>query len=304
MSALRLGTRGSVLARAQTALASAALAARDVGSSEVVITTGGDRDRQSSLLEIGGQGVFVQELESALAEGRLDVAVHSAKDVPTAVADGTVLAAYLPRADVRDVLISRGGATLVDLPAGATVGCSSRRRMAQIRLLRPDLQFADIRGNVDTRLLKLEAGGFDAILLAAAGLARLERLDVVTEYLSIERMLPAPGQGAIVLQARSDDAATLGILEDVNDDATSTAVRAERALLETLGAGCTLPVAALAHQNAASLTLLARVCDNAGERSITLQRSGEAAEPERLGHTLGEEMMTRGAADLLREVVA
>jgi hydroxymethylbilane synthase len=287
---LRLGTRASPLARLQTQQAIDALSATGVAGQEVLITTQGDRDRTSPLTAIGGQGIFVHELEAALLDGRIDVAVHSAKDVP--------------RTDVRDVLVSRDGQTLADLPPNAILGCSSRRRIAQMRTLRDDLDIRDIRGNVDTRLAKLASGDYDAIVLAAAGLARLGRLDVVSEYLSIERVLPPPGQGAIALQARSADDATIAALQPLNSHHTEITVRAERGVLTALGAGCTLPVGALARLNAGSLTLIARVSDARGERNMTLQLHGDAAEPDFLGQQVGEEWLRGGAADLLAETVS
>lgn len=301
---LRLGTRASPLARLQTRQAIDALAATGVASEAVPITTQGDRDRKSPLTAIGGQGIFVHELEAALLAGRIDVAVHSAKDIPSELADGTALVAFLPRADVRDVLVSREGQTLADLPPQAILGCSSGRRIAQMRSLRDDLDIRDIRGNVDTRLAKLASGDYDAIVLAAAGLARLGRLDVVSEYLSIERVLPPPGQGAIALQARSGDDATIAALQPINSHQTEITVRAERGVLTALGAGCTLPVGALARLNAGSLTLIARVSDAQGERNMTLQLHGDAAEPDLLGQRLGEELLRGGAADLLAETVS
>ena len=303
-NSLRLGTRASTLARLQTREAIDALAATDVASEEVLITTQGDRDRSSPLTEIGGQGVFVHELKAALLDDRIDVAVHSAKDIPSELADRTALTAFLPRADVRDVLVSRDGHPLADLPPHAILGCSSGRRIAQLRTLRDDLDIRDIRGNVDTRLAKLQAGDYDAIVLAAAGLARLGRLDAVSEYLSIERLLPPPGQGAIALQTRSDDDATIAMLKAINHQQTEITVRAERGVLTALGAGCTLPVGALAHLNAGSLTLIARVSDPQGERNMTLQLHGDAAEPDLLGQRLGEALLLGGAADLLAETVS
>ena len=298
---LRLGTRASALACQQTAEAANALAARGVETAEVLCSTQGDADQRTSLTVLGGQGVFVRALEQELLAGTIDVAVHSAKDVPSAVLEGTVLAAFLPRADVRDVLVS-GGLRLSQLSPNASVGSSSRRRAAQIRAARPDLRIAELRGNVDTRLGKREAGDYDAIVLAAAGLARLGRADAISEYLSIDLMLPAPGQGAIVLQARDGDAATLAALAPINDRPTELPVRAERAVMVALGAGCSLPVAALAHLRQDTLSLLARVGDDAGEQLIDVQRDGPAADPEALGQTAGEALLARGAAELLAEV--
>ncbi len=304
MRPLRLGTRASPLARRQTAEAAAVLAGQGVETSSVTISTQGDRDRQTSLLQLGGQGVFTRALEEALVDDRIDVAVHSAKDLPTELLDGTAIVAYLPRADVRDVLVSRRGESLAALNPGARVGTSSRRRAAQLLTRRPDLRVEDVRGNVDTRLRKVERGEYDAIVLAAAGLARMDRLDAVSEYLPINVMLPAPGQGAIALQARADDSETAAALSAANHAPTALAVRAERGVLAALGAGCSLPVAALAHLRGAELTLLAQVLDPAGTQIVTAQRSAAGSDPETLGRAVGEELLAKGADILLREVVS
>ena len=247
--------------------------------------------------------MFVRQLEEALREHRVDVAAHSAKDIPPQLLEGTELVAFLPRADVRDALVSRDGRPLADLPPGALIGTSSRRREAQLRAQRPDLRAADIRGNVDTRLQKVSDGAYDAIVLAAAGLARLDRLNVVTEYLSLEVMLPSPGQGAIALQARRDDADTVAVLRRINHQPTALAVRAERALLRRLGAGCTLAVAALAQVRARELTLQARILSDDGARVVSAQRAGAAADPEALGDAVAEALLAQGADALLRERV-
>ncbi len=300
---LRLGTRGSALARRQAQEAARALATCGVETEEVICSTQGDRDRGTSLRVLGGQGVFVRQLEEALREHRVDVAAHSAKDIPPQLLEGTELVAFLPRADVRDALVSRDGRPLADLPPGALIGTSSRRREAQLRAQRPDLRAADIRGNVDTRLQKVSDGAYDAIVLAAAGLARLDRLNVVTEYLSLEVMLPSPGQGAIALQARRDDADTVAVLRRINHQPTALAVRAERALLRRLGAGCTLAVAALAQVRARELTLQARILSDDGARVVSAQRAGAAADPEALGDAVAEALLAQGADALLRERV-
>ena len=303
MALLRLGTRGSALAQRQAAEAAAALHAQGIRTEIVICTTQGDRDTDGSLQVIGGQGVFVREIEEALLAGRIDAAVHSAKDMPPLLLAGTEVAAYLPRADVRDVLVSRDGQTLAALPAGARVGSSSSRRWAQLLAVRPDLIPDEIRGNVDTRLAKVERGDYDAVLLAAAGLQRLDRLEVVTEYLPVDVMVPAPGQGAIALQARADDRETIAALQRLNHRPTSLAVRAERAFLAALGAGCLLPVAALAHVRGDLLTIVGLVANGAGSRIIKSQRGGDAAAPEAVGRSLGEAMIAQGALDLLHEVV-
>ena len=292
---LRLGTRGSALSLAQAAEAEAALAAAGFRTERVIIRTQGDRDRRSPLSEIGGRGVFTRALEEALVNGEIDVAVHSAKDVPTTMLEGTALAAVLRRAAVRDALVSRSGARLVDLPPGAKIGTGSSRRSAQLLAARPDLQIAPIRGNVDTRLQKLANGEFDALILAAAGLARLNRLSEATELLPINLMLPAPGQAALLLQTRKEEAAPL---HPCSDPASEQSVRAERAMLRTLGPGCTLPIAALAHSRANTTTLAARLLDERGEHQIDIQRSGEA--PEFLGEEIGKLLEERGSAIIMK----
>ncbi|PZC48533.1 MAG: hydroxymethylbilane synthase [Chloroflexi bacterium] len=301
MPPLRLGTRGSALARRQTELVAEALSAAGVDSEPLVIHTTGDRNLSASLLEIGGQGVFVREIEQALVEGRVDVAVHSAKDMPGELLPGTTVGATLPRADVRDVLV---GSSLAGLAPGARVGTGSRRRVAQLLAARPDVVPAEIRGNVDTRLRKLSDGDYDAVILAAAGLERLGRAELVAESLPIDLMLPSPGQGVIALQVRDDDAATVAVLAAVDHAPTSTALRAERALLQTLGAGCSLPVAALAHLRANEVLLLTRVLDSRGEQWISVQESGPAADPEAVGRRAGEGLLARGARELLQEFVS
>ena len=286
---LRLGTRGSALSLAQAAEAEAALAAIGLEAERVVIRTQGDRDQRSPLSEIGGRGVFARALEEALVAGEIDVAVHSAKDVPTTLLEGTELAAVPRRGDVRDALVSRDGAGLASLPPGARVGTGSRRRAAQLLAARPDLGIVPIRGNVDTRLRKLAEGEVDALVLAAAGLARLGRIGEAAELLPIDLMMPSPGQGAILLQARAGEAE---VLRASSDAASELAVRAERAMLRELGAGCALPVGALAHVRAGEITLAGRLLDEHG-RKIDVQRSGEDAEGA--GEEVGGVLLERSA---------
>ena len=292
---LRLGTRGSALSLAQAAEAEAALAAAGFQAERVIIRTQGDRDRRSPLSEIGGRGVFARALEEALVDGEIDVAVHSAKDVPATMLEGTALAAVLRRADVRDALVSRSGAPLADLPPGAKIGTGSSRRAAQLLAARPDLQIAPIRGNVDTRLRKLADAEFDALILAAAGLARLNRLSEATELLPINIMLPAPGQAALLLQTRAEETESL---QTCSDQASEQSVRAERAMLRELGPGCTLPIAALAHARANTITLAARLLDDRGKQQIDIQRSSEDAEA--LGEEVGELLKERGSAIIMK----
>ena len=245
---LSIGTRGSALALRQTQMVATALRRHHPGLVIEIreIRTSGDREQSASLQAIGGQGVFVKELEDALWRGTIDLAVHSLKDLPGALAEGLTLAAIPKREDARDALISRSGASLADLPPGAVIGTGAARRIAQLRALRPDCEIADLRGNVDTRLRKAldPAGPYDAIVLALAGLKRLRRAGVVTEILPFDTMLPAPGQGALGLETRTDDAWARELVAALDDPATNAAVTAERAFLAALGGGCTAPIAA------------------------------------------------------------
>ena len=293
--ALRLGGRASKLSLVQAELANEALSAIGVATEFVPITTQGDRDQTSSLRAIGGQGVFVRAVEQALLRGDIDAAVHSAKDVPPAIADGTSLAAYLPRGDVRDALISRDGVRLLELSAAATVGTGSRRRAAQLLRLRPDLKVADIRGNVDTRISKIDSGQYDAIIVAAAGLQRLGRTP--SELLPIDVMMPSPGQGALAIQCRLEDADRLA---GANHLPTAQAVSAERAMLRALGAGCSLPLAALGGLRGGEVLLAGRLLSPDGSERIEIQRSGE--DPEAVGTEVAETLLERGGRRLMEAV--
>ncbi|MBI2940745.1 MAG: hydroxymethylbilane synthase [Chloroflexi bacterium] len=247
-----MGTRGSALALAQTRLVIERLAERFPSTAVEIcpIHTRGDHLASVSLSVIGGQGVFVKEIEQALLAGRIDFAVHSLKDLPSALPPGLALAAILPREDPRDVLIARSAPSLVALPAGARVATSAPRRFTQLHAARPDLHLVDIRGNVDTRLRRLRAGDFDAIVLAAAGLHRLGRAGEITEYLPLDVCLPAVGQGALAVEARVDDADLLAMLQAIDHPPTRAAVTAERAVLRALGGGCRIPIAAYARVQA------------------------------------------------------
>jgi len=258
------------------------------------IRTRGDREQSASLQEIGGQGVFVKELEEALLRGRVDLAVHSLKDLPAALPSGLMLAAIPKRADARDALIARSGAALVDLPAGAVIGTGAARRVAQLRALRPDCTIIDLRGNVDTRLRKAldPVGPYDAIVLALAGLTRLRRAGAVTEILPFATMLPAPGQGALGLETRADDAWVRDLVAVLDDPATHAAVTAERAFLGALGGGCTAPIAAWGRIRLGSLWLTGMV----GQSDGTLARHrvvGQTANALDLGQQLAEVLGTR-----------
>ncbi len=293
---LRLATRGSPLAQAQSALAIAALREADptLEADLVPVRTEGDADRTTPLHTLGGRGVFVRAVEAALLAGEADLAVHSLKDVPTEPVEGLTLAAMLPRGDPRDALVASGGRRLAELPAGARVGTGSPRRRLLLQALRPDLEVAEIRGNVDTRLGKVASGEYDAVLLAAAGLDRLGRLGEATQLFEAAEFVPSPGQGAIVIQCRSDDDATLERLRAIDDAATRAAVEAERGFLAELGAGCTLPVGAYAQLDdfdGGLLALRAMLGDDATERARFGDAAGPAAEAEALGRGLARELL-------------
>ncbi len=290
---IRLATRGSALALAQTHLAADALRAVSPGLDvEVVeVTTKGDIDRQTSLRVLGGQGVFVGAVREAILGGRADVAVHSLKDVPTMPAEGLDVAAVLERADPRDVFVGREGARLADLPAGARVGTSASRRVAILRALRPDLVAAEIRGNVDSRIQKVRAGDYDGAILAAAGLDRLGRLGEATQLFEAEAFLPSPGQGVIALECRADDETTLALLRQVDHAPSHHAARAERGVLAALGTGCDLAVGAYAQIDGDLVTVRALLGgDREGTAPVFGDATGPASDADALGRGLGERL--------------
>jgi hydroxymethylbilane synthase len=296
---LRLATRGSTLALAQARLAEEALLRAEPGLAveTVIVSTEGDRDRTTPLTVLGGRGVFVVAIEQALLDGRADVAVHSLKDVPTQPVPGLVLAAFLERADPRDVFVGSGGRRLAELPPGARVGTSSNRRAALLRALRPDLEPAPIRGNVDTRLRKVAEGEYDGAVLAAAGLARLGRLEEATQIFDAMEFLPSPGQGAIALESREDDEWTRGLLGKADHAATRAAVTAERAFLAALGSGCALPVGAYAQLDGDLVALRAVLGppDGGSDGGAPLfgDATGRADEAEAVGRSLAERMLAQ-----------
>jgi hydroxymethylbilane synthase len=296
---LNFATRPSALARWQTRWVMNALqqAWPGLDCQETVIETQGDRVLDRPLPEIGGKGLFTQELERELLEGRLDAAVHSLKDLPVEAPTGLVLAAIPARADARDVLISARGYTLESLPEGAVVGTSSLRRAAQLLARRPDLQTRSLRGNVDTRLRKAQGEEYDAIVLAAAGLERLGLLHHVTEWLSLDQMLPAPGQGALAVQARHEDDRTLELLARLDHPATRKATSAERAFLNGLGGGCSLPVAAYASVEGTTISLAGLVASPDGRGVLRVRGQGE--DPHALGEELANHAVRQGARELL-----
>ncbi|MYA19816.1 MAG: hydroxymethylbilane synthase [Chloroflexi bacterium] len=292
---MRLATRGSRLALAQCELVADALRERHPGLDLefVHVRTEGDIDRSSPLSEVGGRGVFVRAVEQALLDGRAEIAVHSLKDVPTAALEELTLAAILPRGDARDALVASGGRRLAALPPGARVGTGSQRRALLLRALRPDIEVTPIRGNVDTRLGRVESGEYDAVVLAAAGLARLGRLEEATQLFEPMEFLPSPGQGALAVQCRSDDAATRELLAGIDDAETRAAVEAERGILAELGSGCTVPVGAYAQIADGLLALRAMIGDDAGDGASFGDAAGPADEAESLGRGLAAQL--RGA---------
>lgn len=300
-SSVVIGTRGSKLALTQSELIRDALRATWAGL-EVrleTITTRGDVILDRPLSAIGDKGLFVTEIEDALRAGRVDLAVHSAKDLPSELPPDMALAACPPREDPRDALLSAEGRRLEELPAGARVGTSSLRRACQLRGLRPDLEIVDLRGNVDTRLRKLREGQYDAIVLAAAGLRRLGLAEHVTEWLDPQLMLPAVAQGALGLEVRAQDPATRALLEPLDDRPTRLAVAAERAFLARIGGGCQVPVAALARLEDQTLHLAGLIGARDG-RAVRGALSGSAGDPAALGAALAEELLGRGGRDLLQ----
>ncbi len=329
---LVIGTRGSKLALAQSEMMAAALRTAHPGLAVElqIISTKGDRILDVALSAVGDKGLFVKELEVALLEGTIDLAVHSGKDLPSLLPDGLTLAAFPRRADVRDVLVLPGSQpgvvaqhnlSVADLnavlPTGAKVGTSSLRRACQLRAIRPDLQLLDVRGNVDTRLRKLLEGQYDALVLAAAGLVRLGISDgnlapvaaddsaahypITIVPIPTNLMLPAVAQGALAIEARATDTHTLNLLAALDDPTTRAAVLAERAFLRRLEGGCQVPIAAYA-ELATELRLWGLVGARDGSVVVRGERSGSAADPAALGTGLAEELLARGAAEILAEL--
>ncbi len=296
---LRVGTRGSLLARTQTDLVVAALGA----PVEIVpIVTDGDRST-AALEQIGGTGVFVSALRSALLEGEIDVAVHSYKDLPTGDAEGIVIAAVPRREDPRDALVARDGLMLGQLPAGSRIGTGSPRRAAQLRALGLGFEIVSMRGNVDTRLRRVGEGAVDAVVLALAGLRRLGRDAEVTEILDPIQVLPAPGQGALAVECRASDVGTVAAVRIVDDADTRAAVTAERAVLAELEAGCTAPVAALAEiaegDDGPEVFLRGSVTAPDGSRAVRLSSTGPVTDAEGVGRRLAAELIAEGADKMM-----
>ena len=299
---LRIGTRGSKLALVQAGLVRDALAAAvpELGAPGaveiVVIRTTGDAIQDRPLSEAGGKGLFVKEIEEALLDNRIDAAVHSMKDMPTAQPAGLAISAFLPREDVRDVLIAGDIKRIADLKKGAVIGSAALRRKAQLLHLRPDLQVVNFRGNVDTRLAKQASGVVDATLLAMAGLNRLGLSDRIAEIISVEKMCPAVGQGALAIETRVGDS-VVGKLDHLP---TRRAVTAERAVLRALGGGCQVPIGAYAVADGSGVHVQAVVIAPDASAMIRLEARGE--DPEKVGADLGQELLDAGANEILKAV--
>jgi hydroxymethylbilane synthase len=304
MTAVRIGTRASTLATTQSELVAAMVRARLGRETELVhVTTEGDRSQAAGtpLEQAGGTGVFASALREALLRGEVDIAVHSLKDLPTAAAEGIALAAVPVREDPRDVVVARDGLTLGELPLGSRVGTGSPRRVAQLHALGLGLDVVGVRGNVDTRIGKVRSGEYDAVLLARAGLARIGRLEEVTEVLDPLQMLPAPGQGALAVECRADD--DLGqALAALDDRSSRVAVVAERTVLATLEGGCSAPVGALAEvvegEDGEELWVRAIALSTDGGLSVRMSATGDPNDAAGLGARLAKEMLADGAGDL------
>lgn len=302
---VRIGTRASALALWQAREVAARIAAQPAAPAvELVhIRTSGDQQVDVPLWQVGGRAFFTREIDRALLAAEVDVAVHSLKDLPTQLDEGLVLAALLPRADPRDALVSRSGAGLAQLPAGARIGTSSLRRRAFLARLRPDAVPLELRGNVPTRIERLQRGEYDAIVLAAAGLARLDLAQHVSEFLSPDSFPPAVSQGVIGVCARSGDTETQRLLMALDDREARLAATAERALLRRLEGGCQVPLGALATVQGGDLSLMACICALDGARQLSARGrapAGDAA-AEALGIRIAEELLARGAADLMEK---
>ena len=305
-SKLRIATRKSPLALWQANHVRDALMARNPGLDVELftMTTQGDKILDTPLAKVGGKGLFVKELELGILEGRADLAVHSMKDVPVEFPEGLGLAAILKREDPRDVLISKTFSSIDALPEGARVRTSSLRRQCQLRARRPDLEVLDLRGNVNTRLAKLDNGDYDAILLAAAGVKRMGWEDRITELLPPEQFLPAIGQGAIGIEIRVADERVSRVVKALNDEQTATRIRAERALNERLQGGCQVPIAGYSEISHGVMVLRALVGRPDGTELVQGVISGKPEDGEELGQVLADDLLSRGAKQILAEVYA
>jgi hydroxymethylbilane synthase len=297
---LRIGSRGSQLARWQANHIAELLRGRGHEVEIEIIQTTGDKITDVALAMVGTKGMFTKEIEEALAAGRVDLAVHSLKDLPTELLPGFEIATVTERQDARDAFCSLNFTRIEDLPQGARVGTSSLRRQAQLKALRPDLDIHPLRGNVDTRLRKLNQGEYDAIILALAGLNRLGRAESIKQVIPVEVMCPAAGQGALAIEIRDGDAVTLEHLAFLNDSATRAAITCERALLSRMGGGCQVPIGAFAEMRGGKLHLESVVADPDGSKVLRDSRDGD--DPEKLGNDSGAALLGRGGDKILEAV--
>lgn len=314
MASLKLGTRGSQLALFQANTVAALLESRaGVACEIVVIRTSGDTLADAPLSEVGGKRLFVKEIEDALLDGRIDLAVHSSKDMPAVLPEGLALGAVLPRADARDAIVlpapvPRSGPAMSledvvrQLGPSPRIGTSSVRRTAQLMRLFPGARFDPIRGNLDTRLRKVDAGDYDALVLAAAGLIRLGQEGRISATLPPEVCVPAPGQGIIAVEVREDDGKTTSVVNTINDTAAAAALTAERAVVTRLGGGCQMPIGAYAAESAGALALTAIVISVDGSRTARAEARGLLADAAGLGARAADDLLARGAGDILAEV--
>jgi len=303
-SQVRVGTRGSLLATTQTQWVVEQLRAAhpEYGFNTTIIQTTGDTQRDVPFASVGTKGMFVKEIEQALLDNAIDIGVHSLKDMPGTLPEGLSLGCIPAREDPLDAFISNKFAGLEALPIGAIVGTSSARRHSQLASFRPDLQIQELRGNLDTRLRKLDDGEYDAIIVACAGLIRLGFADRITERISAELCLPAVGQGALAIETRSKDRDTIGIVGAIHCTATATCVTAERSLLNALGGGCSVPVAAYATISGSALTLTALVASLDGSRVLKATVTGSSRDADGLGREVAEILFSQGAAEILESI--
>ena len=300
MAHLRIGSRGSQLALWQANHISGLLRAKGHTVELEIIKTTGDKITEVALAQVGTKGMFTKEIEEALVENRIDLAVHSLKDLPTELADDFEIAAITERENPRDVFCSVKFASIDGLAQEANVGTSSLRRQAQLMAIRPDLQIHPLRGNVDTRLRKLESGEYDAIILAAAGLNRLGKTELVRQVIPVEVMTPAAGQGALGIEIRQGDAATRSLIAFLDDASARVTTTCERALLNKLGGGCQVPIGASAEVQNGRIRLNALVAHPDGTKVLRESRAGD--DPVRLGHEVGETLLRRGGDAILEEI--
>lgn len=300
MAHLRIGSRGSQLALWQANHVAALIREQGHTVEIEVIKTTGDKILDVALSKVGTKGMFTKEIEEALRENRVDLAVHSLKDLPTELEAGFELACVMTREDARDAFVSFRFKSLNDLPKDAHVGTSSLRRQAQLKAMRPDLRISPLRGNVDTRLRKLEEGEYDAVILASAGLNRLGKTENIRERLSFEQMCPTAGQGALGIEIRAGDANTLGLIKFLDDASARATAACERAALNALGGGCQVPIGAHAQAYGAGISLMAVVASPDGKTVLREQQSG--SDPHELGAAVGKALLAKGAQRILDEV--